>query len=82
MSNRSKLLLPGGRPRGGRLLRNPVTGRIFPCCYGDCDKPADRTIRVRVPHDAPERRGDKLIYTFCSARHRDLFVQETRHRPV
>lgn len=70
-----------GRPRDHKL-RNPETGRVFPCCYGHCVEDADARIDHKVPHDAPRWRNEEtgeqemLVYTFCSDAHRERFVTE------
>lgn len=72
------LLRPGG---SGTKVRNVTTGRVLPCCYGECEKPGDDTIRVMVDHDAPrwinEQTGEreKLVYIFCSDFHKGLYIQ-------
>jgi hypothetical protein len=71
--NAPALILPG-KEVGKRLVRNQGTGRVLPCCWEDCQEDGDDRYRVMVPHDAPRWPGEKLIYIFCSYRHRDHYV--------
>jgi len=73
MSNR--LTLPGHRPRRNTRVRNVVTGRIFPCCWADCDRDGSTDFQVQVPHDAPRFPGEMYVYIFCSEAHARFFVR-------
>lgn len=85
MSNRSKLILPGGVSRPGHTQRiiNQATGRICPCCWSDCMRKADNRFRVEVPHNQPRWKDpvtgkqEMLVYTFCRDSHKALFVRHT-----
>lgn len=82
MSNRPRLILAPGLIAPG-IVRNRETGRIFPCCYADCDKAGDKRIKIEVPHSQPRWRDRKtgrqemVIYIFCSEPHRLEFAKGT-----
>ncbi len=78
MSNSKRLILP--HSLNTSIKRNPDTGRIFPCCFEDCEKPGLTTIEFKVPHDKPRWRDpetgeqEMLVYIFCTEFHRNLFM--------
>lgn len=51
-------------------VRSGATGRIIPCCWGECDRPGYERFAIRV-HESPQR---TTIYLFCSARHRAYYA--------
>lgn len=61
------------------LVRN-FFGKPLPCIWDDCWRDGDNRIRVEVDHDAPKFPGEKLVYIFCSERHRDYWRNSTRDR--
>lgn len=79
MSNTPRLILPPGVRRPG-IMRNPETGRIFPCCFEDCDNPGDTRIDVKVPHTQPRWKNEdtgeqeQIVYIFCSETHKTLYL--------
>ena len=77
--------LSGGvllNPTPGRM-RNGDTGRIFPCCWSDCETPGNTRIDVQVPHPTPRWRDEAtgkqemLVYIFCSEAHKTMFLKGT-----
>jgi hypothetical protein len=82
MSNTPRLILPAG-VRHAVPIVNPVTGRICPCNWADCTRPADDRYRVEVPHNQPRwkdpltDRQEMLVYTFCGEAHKLEFVRGT-----
>jgi hypothetical protein len=79
MSNRSKLHLPGGIRRPGRvvLVRN-WHGNPLLCNWDDCDKLGNDVIHVDVRTGGVER---PTRYIFCSDRHLEMFVDQSRPKP-
>ena len=73
----------GGRLRGiafGRQLVRNAHGKPLPCVWDDCWEHGDNRHRVEVDHDAPKFKGEKLVYIFCSERHRDYWRHSTKDR--
>jgi len=73
------LLRPGHHATTGvQKVRNQATGRVLPCCYGDCERDGDNRHRVEVPHKEPRWRDpatdpatgrqEMLVYIFCGER--------------
>lgn len=60
-----------------QYVRN-AAGKRLPCCWADCWEPGDNRYRVEVPHDAPKFKGEKLVYIFCTERHRMLWLEANR----
>lgn len=65
------------RPAGsGVRVRNVETGRVLPCCLGECRKPGSVNMSAAVPHEQPrwvdEKNGtqEMRVYIFCSEAHR------------
>lgn len=61
-----------GRDRIRNFWGNPI-----PCCWSDCWKHASTRHQVVVPHDAPDRQGDNLVYAFCSDLHKLFWISAT-----
>lgn len=80
MSNKRRLDLSGAMSLKRTKVRNTQTGRVLPCCEGDCDRPGYDEIRVEVDHEQPRWPGERRIYIFCSAEHRDMYVSGMRVR--
>jgi hypothetical protein len=82
MSNRSKLFLPGGRPRQVRRVRN-ARGEAHMCCWHKCHKLSDDNFQIRLKHPQPRWKNpitgeqEMLIYTFCSDQCRQAFAKGT-----
>lgn len=78
MSNTRRLWVPGQGSK--RLVRNQLTERVLPCCYGPCDADGDARVRVEVPHNQPrwkDEATDKqemLVYIFCTDEHKRLYL--------
>jgi hypothetical protein len=76
MSNKPRLILPPGTRRGRRVT-NTVTGRVYPCCYSDCESDGSTSYEVSQPHESPRWPGERVVYIFCSAQHKAFFLRDT-----
>lgn len=65
--------------RSKRLVRNRLTGRVLPCCWADCEIPGDDAIRHAELHDLPRFDGERLVWIFCSDRHRLFWLAAHRY---
>lgn len=74
MSNRLRLYGPDGRIIGPRTVKNPLTGRTLPCCWGDCWEPGDRRYKIVTPH--PDKPGHTQTRIYCSPGHRAQDAEE------
>lgn len=78
MSNKSKLFLPGGAIRPGKVRARKPDGTAIVCAQGDCDREGDDRLYVLSPsRDQP---GRKLRWIFCTPEHRQMFIDEATHR--
>lgn len=69
-------------------VRNPGTGRVFPCCWDDCWRPGDARVKAEVTEGVfaeadmvPELlvgTPKVLTYIFCSDRHKAYWVNSHR----
>lgn len=71
------LLLPSTTGSTGRVRVRNANGQALPCCWSDCEAEGDNRHRVEVDHNAPKFPGEKLVYIFCGAPHRQLYLAGT-----